>query len=113
MTVARASVPPRDRGRERHRQRSALTRAVLLAACRSLMQSGELRPPLQACCARARRSIRTGVQAFGSAQAFPLEAACDPPTRDAIVERVLGCERAALSPETQQRLVRALVTGRG
>ena len=39
------------------------------------------------------------------------ECADDPSTRDAIVERVLGCERAALSAETQQRLVRALVTG--
>ena len=49
--------------------------------------------------------------AFGKVEALHLEAADDPSTVDAIVERVLGCERAALSAETLQRLVRALVTG--
>ena len=54
---------------------------------------------------------RTAFKTFGNVEALHLEAADDPPTRDAIVERVLGCERTALSAEAQQRLARALVTG--
>jgi len=91
--------------------RSARTRAVIVAACRTFMQAGQFRPPLQACCSQAGRSISTGFQAFGPVEVLHLEAADDPSTRDAIVERVLGCERAALSAETLDRLVRALVTG--
>jgi hypothetical protein len=91
--------------------RKARTRAAIVLACRSFMQAGQFRPPLQACCARAQRSIRDGFRAFGGVEALRLEAADDPSIRDAIVERVLGCERIALSAETQQRLVRALVTG--
>jgi len=109
MTVGLESFPPRDR----HRERSALTRAVLLAACRSFMKAGEFRPPMQACCLRAARSMQTGYQIFRTVEAFHLEAADDPPTLDAIVERVVGDERAALPAETLCRLVRAVVTGRG
>ena len=89
----------------------AATRGALLAACRAFMQAGELRPPMQACCARAGRSLRTGVYLFGTAEAFRLEAADDAATRDAIVERILGDARAALPDEALCRLVRAVVTG--
>jgi hypothetical protein len=91
--------------------RKPRTRAVIVAACRAFMQAGALQPPMQACCDRAGRSIRTGFEAFGTIEALRLEAADDPATRQAVVERVLGCERAALSAETLDRLVRVLVTG--
>ena len=93
--------------------RAARTRDAIVAACRGFMQSGQFRPSMEACCARAARSIRAGFQAFRFVEALHLEAADDAATRHAIVERVLGCERAALSAETLQRLARALVTGRG
>jgi hypothetical protein len=102
-------APPADRGNAR----AARTRSAIVAACRSFMRAGQFRPPLQSCCLQAGRSIRIGFQTFGSVEALLLEAADDPPTRDAIAERVLGDARAALPPETLQRLVRAVVTGRG
>jgi hypothetical protein len=102
---------PRPGAAARHEGRKARTRAAIVAACRAFMQAGEFRPPMQACCDRAARSIRTGFQAFGSVEVLHLEAADDRSTRDAIIERVLGCERAALPAETLQRLVRAFVTG--
>jgi hypothetical protein len=93
--------------------RKARTRAAIVLACRSFMQAGQFLPPLQACCDRAGRSIRAGYRAFGSVEALRLEAADDQPTRQAIAARVLGCEHTALSAETFDRLVRALVTGAG
>jgi hypothetical protein len=97
-----------------HREgRKARTRTAIVLACRSFMQAGQFLPPLQACCDRAGRSSRAGYRAFGSVEALRLEAADDPPTRQAIVERVLGCECCALSAETLDRLVRTLVTGAG
>ncbi|HEY4894418.1 MAG TPA: hypothetical protein VII10_22090 [Reyranella sp.] len=94
-------------------RRKPRTRAAIVGACRAFMRAGRFRPPLEACCEQANRSARAAFQAFGSVEALRLEAADDPSTRDAIVERVLGCERAALSAETRDRLVRALVTGAG
>ena len=91
--------------------RKLRTRAAIVSACRSFMQAGQFRPPLEACCDRAAPFVRDRFSAFGNVEALHLEAADDPSIRDAIVERVLGCERTALSAETQQRLVRALVTG--
>jgi hypothetical protein len=103
---------PRIDGRRAGRDaRSERTRALVVTACRASMQMGQFRPPLQACCAAVGRSIRTGWRVFGSVEALHLEAADDQAMRDAIAERVLGCERTALSDETLQRLVRALVTG--
>jgi hypothetical protein len=104
---------PRPDAAARGENRKVRTRAAIVAACRSLMQAGQFLPPLQACCDRAERSIRAGFRAFGSVEALRLEAADDPPTRQAIVERVLGGEGGALSAETLDRLVRALVTGAG
>jgi hypothetical protein len=103
----RPDAPARGEGRK------ARTRAAIVSACRSFLQAGQFLPPLQACCDRAGRSSRAGYMAFGCVEALRLEAADDPPTRAAIVERVLGCECRALSAETLDRLVRALVTGAG
>ena len=89
----------------RRADRAAATRGALLAACRAFMQAGELRPPMRACRARAWRSIHSGFQAFGSIAAFHFEAADDATTRDAIVERILGDERAVLPDEAIGRLV--------
>jgi hypothetical protein len=100
-------APARSDGRKAH------TRAAIVLACRAFMRAGRFRPPLQACCEQAGRSIRAGFAAFGSVEVLRLEAADDQPTRAAIVERVLGCECGALSAETLDRLVRALVTGAG
>jgi hypothetical protein len=108
--VALERFPPSNAPAPRE-GRKAHTRAAIVSACRSFMQAGQFRPPLQACCDRAQRSIRDGFRAFGGVKVLRLEAAADPSIRDAIVERVLGCERTALSVEAQQRLVRALVTG--
>ena len=94
-------------------RRKPRTRAAILSACRAFMRAGRFQPPLEVCCEQAKRSARAAYQAFGTVEALRLEAADDPSTRDAIVERVLGCERAALSAETRDRLVRALVTGAG
>lgn len=91
--------------------RSARTRAAIVAACRCFMRAGLFRPPLKACCWQAERSVAIGYKIFGSVETLHLEAADDHATRDAIVERVIGCERAALSDETLQRVVRAFVTG--
>jgi hypothetical protein len=104
---------PQPNASARREGRKAHTRAAIVLACRSFMQAGQFLPPLQACCDRAGRSIRAGFAAFGSVEALRLEAADDQPTRQAIVERVLGCECCALSAETLDRLVRALVTGAG
>jgi hypothetical protein len=93
--------------------RKPRTRAAIVSACRGFMRAGWFQPPLRACCEQAKRSIRAAYCAFGTIEALRLEAADDPSTRDAIVERVLGSERAALSAETRDRLVRALVTGAG
>jgi hypothetical protein len=101
----RAAVPARLQGRKPR------TRAAIVAACRGFLQAGMLRPAMQACCDRAERSLRTGFEAFGCVEALRLEAADDRATRVAILERVLGCESGALSAETLDRLVRALVTG--
>ena len=128
MSATRMNDTPVERYRhERYRQRmlraargagagdrrKPRTRAAMLSACRAFMRAGRFRPPLEVCCEQAKRSARAAYQAFGTVEALRLEAADDPSTRDAIVERVLGCERAALSAETRDRLVRALVTGAG
>jgi DNA-binding transcriptional regulator YdaS (Cro superfamily) len=91
--------------------RSARTRAAIVAACRCFMRAGLFRPSLEACCRQAERSVAIGYKTFGSVETLRLEAADDHATRDAIVERVIGCERAALSDETLQRIVRAFVAG--
>jgi hypothetical protein len=104
---------PRPDAPARRESRKVRSRAAIVSACRSFMQAGQFLPPLQACCDRAGRSSRTGYLAFGSVEALRLEAADDQATRAAIVERVLGCECCALSAETLDRLVRALVTGAG
>jgi hypothetical protein len=91
--------------------RKPRTRAAIVAACRAYMQAGGLQPAMRACCDRAGRSLRTGFEAFGNVEALRLEAADDRATREAILERVLGGEHAALPAETLDRLVRALVTG--
>jgi hypothetical protein len=93
--------------------RKPRTRAAIVSACRGFMLAGWFQPSLPACCEQAKRSTRAAYCAFGTIEALRLEAADDPSTRDAIVERVLGCERTALSPDACDRLVRALVTGTG
>jgi len=100
-----------DARREAWTARSARTRAAIVAACRGFMQAGLFRPPLQPCCRQAGRSVCIGYKTFGSVEALRLEAADDRVTRDAIVERVVGCERTALSDETLERIARAFVTG--
>ncbi len=94
-------------------RRKPRTRAAIVSACRAFMRAGRFQPPLEDCCEEAGRSSRAAYNAFGTVEALRLEAADDPSTREAIVERVLGCERAVLAPETRDRLVRALVTGAG
>ena len=111
MSGVRLECFRRSNGAAPRESRKVRTRAAILSACRSFMQAGQFRPPLCDCCDRAARSQRAAFMAFGKVEALHLEAADDPSTVDAIVERVLGCERAALSAETLQRLVRALVTG--
>jgi AcrR family transcriptional regulator len=110
--IASERFPRRDPPARRE-TRKARTRAAILLACRAFMRAGRFQPPLEACCEQAGRSSRAAYRAFGSVEALLLEAADDQPTRAAIVERVLGCERTALSAETLDRLVRALVTGAG
>jgi hypothetical protein len=104
---------PRRDAPARREGRKARTRAAIVLACRVFMRAGRFQPPLEACCEQAGRSSRAAFRAFGSVEALRLEAADDQPTRQAIVERVLGCERTALSAGTLDRLVRALVTGAG
>ena len=111
MSGMRPKCLLRSDGAAVREDRKLRSRAAIVSACRSLMQAGQFRPPLAACCERAGRSMRTAFKTFGNVETLHLEAAADPPIRDAIVERVLGCERTALSAEAQQRLVRALVTG--
>jgi hypothetical protein len=113
MLTSSPSPIPNRRRLETFKARSTRTRAGLVAACRKFMQSGDFRPSVEACCDAVGRSRPTAYKLFGSAEALRLEAACDPSTREAIVGRVLGCERTALSAETLDRLVRALVTGIG
>lgn len=105
------SFPPAPRRAARRNARGARTRVAIVEACRSFMQAGQLRPPMEACCLRAGRSIRIGFQTFRFVVSLHLEAIDDPPTRDAIAERVLGDARSALPAETLDRMVRALVTG--
>lgn len=93
--------------------RKPRTRAAILSACRAFMRAGWFQPPLKDCSDQAGRSTRAAYCAFGTVEALRLEAADDPATRDAIVERVLGSECAALSAEARDRLARALVTGLG
>jgi hypothetical protein len=93
--------------------RKPRTRAAILAACRTFLRAGWFQPPLRDCCEQAGRSTRAAYCAFGTVEALRLEAADDPATRDAIVERVLESECTALSAEACDRLVRALVTGLG
>ena len=50
------------------------TRAVIVAACRKLMQAGRLRPTMRARCARAGWSKSTGHRAFGPVAALGLNA---------------------------------------
>jgi hypothetical protein len=111
MSGLRPKCLLRSDGAALREDRKLRSRTAIVSACRAFMQAGRFRPPLAACCDRAGRCQRIAYKAFGAVEALHLEAADDPSTRDAIVERVLGCERAALSAETQQRLVRALVTG--
>jgi len=103
----RISVPRRD-GRNERGQR---TRAAIVAACRDFMQAGQFRPSMQACCTKANRSIRIGFQAFKTIEMLHLEAADDLPTREAMVERVLGDDRSVLPAERLALIARALVTG--
>jgi hypothetical protein len=93
--------------------RKPRTRAAILSACRAFMRGGWFQPPLKDCSDQAGRSTRAAYCAFGTVEALRLEAADDPATRDAIVERVLGSECTALSAEARDRLARALVTGLG
>jgi hypothetical protein len=111
MSGIRLECFPQPDAPARGVSRKVRSRAAIVSACRAFMQAGQFRPPMRACCDRAGRTSRTAFRAFGGVEALHLEAADDPSTFDAIVERVLGCERAALSAETLQRLVRALVTG--
>jgi hypothetical protein len=111
MSGMRPKCLLRSDGAALREDRKLRSRAAIVSACRAFMQTGQFRPPLAACCDRAGRSQRTAFKTFGNVETLHLEAADDPSTGDAIVERVLGCERTALSAETQQRLVRALVTG--
>ena len=99
--------PWRD-GRSRRADRS---RVALLSACRRLMVSGCFRPTMAACCSEAKRGIRTGFEAYDGVDSLYLAAIDHAPTRDAIVERILGDDRAALPDEARGRLVRAVVAG--
>ena len=77
------------------------------------IQTGQFRPSVRDCCILAGCSIYMGSGLFKTIEVLHLEAADDPATRDAIVERVAGDERAALAVETLNRIVRAVVMGAG
>ena len=88
-------------------------RAAIVSACRLLMRAGQFRPSVRDCCILAECSVHTGSAIFKTIEILHLEAADDPATRDAIVERVVGDERTALAAETLNRIVRAVVMGAG
>jgi len=92
---------------------SAGSRAAIVSACRLLMRAGQFRPSVRDCCILAECSVHTGSAIFKTIEILHLEAADDPATRDAIVERVVGDERTALAAETLNRIVRAVVMGAG
>src|SRR5258705_10841499 len=71
---------------------SAGSRAAIVAACRLLMRSGQFRPSVRDCCNWAECSAQVGFGLFKTIEILHLEAADDPATRDAIVERVVGEE---------------------
>jgi len=89
------------------------SRAAIVSACRLLMRAGQFRPSVRDCCMWAECSLPVGVGLFKTIEILHLEAADDPATRDAIVERVVGDERTALAVETLNRIVRAVVMGAG
>jgi len=71
--------------------------ATIVAACRSMMPAGRLRPTMRACCGRAGWSGHTGHRAFGPVAALHRAAIDDVATRHAI--RILGAEPGALGTE--------------
>jgi DNA-binding transcriptional regulator YdaS (Cro superfamily) len=92
---------------------SERSRAAIVSACRLLMRAGQFRPSVRDCCMWAECSLQIGCGLFKTIEILHLEAADDPATRDAIVERVVGDERTALAVETLNRIVRAVVMGAG
>lgn len=88
------------------------TRAAIVAACRKLMQGGRLRPTMRACCGRAGWSTSTGHRRFGPAAALHRAAIDDVAIQHAILQRLLGAERRALSLNAARRLVHGAVLGR-
>jgi DNA-binding transcriptional regulator YdaS (Cro superfamily) len=90
---------------------SERSRAAIVSACRLLMRAGQFRPSVRDCCIWAECSVAIGCGLFKTIEILHLEAADDPATRDAIVERVVGDERTALAVETLNRIVRAVVMG--
>jgi hypothetical protein len=106
-------VPPAlSDGRNR---RKAISRETILAACRRLMADGHFRPSMDFCCSTADRSIRTGFGLFGTVEALHFEALQDVPTRNAIFERILGDTFCVVTDgvEGEERILRAIVTGKG
>jgi len=100
-------------GREGVGASRSAARAAIVSACRQLMQTGQFRPSVRDCCILSECSVHMGFGLFKTIEVLHLEAADDPATRDAIVERVAGDERAALAVETLNRIVRAVVMGAG
>lgn len=109
-TAARGGRPaPLVDGRT---DRKIQSQRAILEACRSLMQAGNFRPSLRECCRLGCRSHRTGFEVVGTVETMLLEALKDETTRNAVLEQVLGVQSAVLTPETQDRILRAIIKGR-
>ncbi len=99
---------PRD-GRNLRKDR---TRAALLTAARSMLVTGEFRPTMAAIAKAAGCSARAGFDVGGGIDKLLL-LALDQPTRRAILTLVLRDSLSAISDADANRIVLAIVQGRG
>lgn len=105
------SALPRKDGRHRRVDRS---KQAALAACREMMMGGVFQPTVANVASRAKLSVRTIFQHFGTVDALHLEAIRDGVVRDAIIDRVLGeaWVNDGGPEEWFDRIARAVVLGR-
>lgn len=93
--------------------RSTATKRDILAACRRLLMDGVFRPTMADCCQLARRSERSGFEHFQTIGGLLTEALRDGVVRNEIASRAVGPEVRFLTADACDRIVRAVVLGRG
>lgn len=110
-SVVTHASSPRPDGRNRRKDRS---RAAILQACRRSMCMGELRPTAAAIAKQAGVSVRTVFDVFNGGGIDNLwREALDEPTKRAILALVLRDSLFPASAADCDRVVRAIVFGRG